>query len=398
MGKGRRLVENGLLVLATLLVLFVILEVAARVVLYASGDEDRFLRYASLRQFEARKDLAASYLKYTPHRYLGYIPTPGYVAGDNRHNELGYRDDPILLPKPAGEFRIVCLGGSTTYTPSVGAYEYSYPNVLERELHERGYNHVNVINGGVDGWTSYETLVNFAFRVIDLEPDMIIVHHGLNDTYARMVWPPEAFQGDNSGFRIDAASNIFMPSIFEYSTLIRGILIRTGRIQPHTALQAAFDHHRKDTFFAFEYEKQQAGGRYPEGVFEHVSPADMFEANDDAFFRRNIEHLILLAQHHGVKTVLATIPCFPEFGDSARAWPLLKCPEFLAECEKANGMLEEEADQNGAAFFDFARVFPKEAAYFQDGVHVTFEGVKVKGKLFADFLVESGLLGDKDGL
>ena len=388
----RRLVENALLVVVSLAILFVVLEVAARVVLYASGDADRFLRYASLRQFQARRDLAAPYFKYQPHRYLGYVPTPNYTtAKHNRHNALGYRDDEIVLPKPAGEFRIVCLGGSTTYTPSVGHYKYSYPNMVEQELNARGYGHVNVINGGVDGWTSHETLINFALRIVELDPDLIIVHHGINDVFARVVWPPEAYQGDNSGFRSPLVSDVFMPSIFEYSTVIRGLLIRWGRVEPHTALHTAIDRHHEDTFHAAAYDAQQRDGTYPDGVFNEADLATMFATNTPAYFRRNIEQLVVLAKYHGVQVVLATIVYAPDPEAHPAIRPLASSPEFVAECERSRTILRSIAETFEVAFFDFAEVFPKDPQYFIDEAHVTFEGVQLKGKLFADYLIENGL-------
>ncbi len=389
----RRFFMNGLLVATSLAVLFIVLEVVARIVLLTSGDPDRFFRYASLRQFQKRRDLAAPYLKYQPHRYLGYTPTPNYATDKgNKHNALGYRDDEIAMPKPAGEYRIVCVGGSTTYTPLVGDYRYSYPNVLEQELHARGYGHVSVINAGVDGWTSHETLINFMLRVVELNPDMLIVHHGINDVFARVIWPPSAYQGDNSGYREPLVSHVTMPSIFEYSTVIRGLLIRRGLIQPHTALHSSFDRYRGDTFRAVEYDTQQHDGTYPAGVFEEAGLDDIFAANPPAYFRRNIEHLVVLAKHHGIQVVLSTIAYAQRPASNPEIRPLASSPEFLAECDAAHDILQEIANENAVNFFDFAEIFPKEEVLFRDEAHVTFEGVQIKGRLFADYLVENALV------
>jgi len=85
------------------------------------------------------------------------------------------------MPKPAGQFRIVCLGGSTTYTSDVKDYRDSYPYLLEKYLKAQGYNDVTVVNAGAGSWSSWESLINFQFRVLDLDPDLIIVYHGIND-------------------------------------------------------------------------------------------------------------------------------------------------------------------------------------------------------------------------
>ena len=97
-----------------------IAELAARVWLRGFASEGQFRLYASLEQQVQRSTATGeSPFKYLPHNYLGYVPAPGYVLGKNRHNDLGFRGGPVLIPKPQGEFRIVCLGGSTTYTSFV---------------------------------------------------------------------------------------------------------------------------------------------------------------------------------------------------------------------------------------------------------------------------------------
>ena len=383
---------NALLAVGSLLVLFVVLEVAARVVLYASGDQDRFARYASARQLQARPDLASQYLKYEPHRYLGYIPTPDYAAADNRHNSMGYRDAEIACPKPEGVFRIVCLGGSTTYTPTIGHYQYAYPKLLEKELHGRGLADIEVINAGASAWTSYETLINFALRVVELEPDLIIVQHGINDVFARMVWPPQAYQGDNSGYRRPAAHGVFMPGILEHSTLIRGVMIRLGLTQPHSRYFIGLNDHHAGHFQGLEYERQVAQGAYPQAVFEEAGLAEIFAANSADFFRRNLEHLVVLAKHNGVGVVLASIAMGSPGEGKGGKRPLVSSPEFRAEWEKANRTMAQVANELDVSYFDCAAVFPKDEELYVDGLHVTFEGGQLKGKLFADYLVENGLV------
>ena len=82
--------------------------------------------------------------------------------------------------KPLGEYRIACLGGSTTYTTSVEDWRLSYPALLEHELHNAGLGSVCVLNCGAAGWSSWESLINLETRVLDLDPDLIVVYHAIN--------------------------------------------------------------------------------------------------------------------------------------------------------------------------------------------------------------------------
>ncbi len=378
-----------LALLASLALTAVLVEVGARVYLHRFADEESFLRYASLTELDERllaKGRQGAERRYTPHRYLGYIPTPGYREGENRHNALGYRGDEIPVPKPAGEFRIACLGGSTTYTGAVEDYRRAYPQLLEKELHARGRPFVRVINAGGESWTSWESLVNLEFRLLDLEPDLIVDYDGINDVHARLVWPPRAYRGDNSGRRIPNISELTIPSLAEYSTFLRILLVRAGRIAPHADLSRNIDR-APETWRAPGLWRQWRDGSYPSGVFQRVGLGRIFEENPPVFFRRNLESLVAVARAHGARTVLATVTVSPAFDDAIGA-----SPEYLQALAEMNDVMRQVAEETGAHLFDFAAVMPNGRRYFADSEHVNERGSALKARLFADELVEHGLV------
>lgn len=376
---GQKLLLSALSVLVT----FIALEVAARIWINHLAGERRFLKYASLKQLQKKR--ADVKPRYTPHRYLGHCLTPNYVKGKNRHNSLGYRSDEIITPKPEGQFRIFCMGGSTTYTTEVEDYRMSYPSLLEKELKERGYANVRVINAGVGSWTSWESLINFEMRILDLAPDMIIIYHGVNDILSRMVWPPEAYRGDNSGATRPVVMS--MPSIFEYSTLLRYLMIRMGLIKPHSSIDRQLDP-VPDTYYALEFHNQKVEQTYPDGIFKKVSVREMLSVNGPKYFKRNLEHIILIADSRGVETVLATFAHSPLFTDV----PIVASEECASAYAEMNETLKSIAHEMGVHLFDFAGQFPPDKRYYTDGLHVNVEGAKLKARLFADWLSENDLV------
>lgn len=376
---GRKLLSYLLVVLIT----FIALEVIARIWINNFAGERRFLKYASLRQLQKKYTHAKP--RYTPHRYLGHYLTPNHVKGRNKHNSLGYRSDEIVLPKPEGQFRIVCMGGSTTYTTDVENYQMSYPSLLEKELQARGYGNVSVINAGVGSWTSWESLINFELRVLDLDPDMIIVYHAVNDILARLTWPPEAYRGDNSGSTRPPVMS--MPSILEYSTLLRYLMIRAGLVKPHSSIDRNIDA-PPDTYYATAFYDQKVRQTYPDGMFEKVSAKDMLMTNEPEYFKRNIEHIALIANYRGIKTILATFAYSPEFTTQ----PTVATEEYKAAYVEMNETLKSVAREMSVNLFDFASVFPADKQYYTDGLHVTVEGAELKAKLFADYIVENRLI------
>ena len=135
--------------------------------------------------------------------YLLYTSAPNYRDPEFglQHNEDGYRGLATPMDRRPGVYRILCLGGSTTYGTGVGRWEDAYPAVLERLLREDlpdGYHDVEVINGGLTWGTSAEMLTHYHFKYHYYRPDLVIINEGLNDAegYTLPYYHP-----DNSNWR-----------------------------------------------------------------------------------------------------------------------------------------------------------------------------------------------------
>ncbi len=383
---------NLLLLLVTSVLMLAAGEWYVRYTLYHTNDAQLFLRYASIHDLYARPEFAARYLRFAPHRYLGYFPTPNFERDDLTHNSLGYKDDEIALPKPPDEFRVVCMGGSTTYTATVGNTQFSYPKLLEKELRQQGYSNVRVINAGCDGYTSYESLINYAFRISGLDPDMLIVMDGLNDTLARIVWPHEAYKGDNSGFRVPLQDNVVLIPWYDQSALVRAVRVRLGFAESHFALRTLYDLQNGANFLGFEWEEQQAKGTYPQGILRDISLAQMLEANTDAYLLRNLSYLIAMAQADGVKTVVVSTPRSPQAVPRAGTRPIVTSPDFLSAWSKSDQGMKALAERTGAAWYDLAADYPQNADLFDDGMHTSLEGTQETARIMSKWLMRSGLL------
>ena len=83
-------------------------------------------------------------------------------------------------PHSKDSYRIMCIGGSTTWGDGAPDSIYTYPAQLEIYLNSKGYN-VNVINAGVPYHTSLDVLMRFVTKGIYYRPDMLLIHTGLND-------------------------------------------------------------------------------------------------------------------------------------------------------------------------------------------------------------------------
>ncbi len=366
------------------------LEVAFQIFISGFAGREHFSRYASLEHYRKRTGGDQWWFGLlTPHRYLGYTLVPGLVDGKNRHNSLGFRGEEIPIPKPKNEFRIVCIGASTTYSIMVPEYALSYPALLEKELRNKGFGNVRVVNAGVPAWTSYENLVSYLFRVQEIEPDLIIVKEAFGDVVCRLVWPPDAFKSDNSGCLAPNMAPRRIP-FYEESALARVLLIESGHLLPASAMSQSVYNQAVSHHF-IEFAEQRFGGTYPSGIFKSVPVSRMFEASTTRFFRRNIEDLVSLARANGVKTVIMTFP----YSDSLTAY--FGVPGFKEAVDQHNDIIRNVSAGKGHPLIDMAALFPRETEYWSpDGIHANHKGTALEAKTVARFLIENRILVESD--
>jgi len=111
----------------------------------------------------------------------GMIPNLDYY-GWFKINSLGLRGEEVSVERPPNVFRIACLGASTTFDIGSVGKDLPWPEVLQKQLRsilpER---RIEVINLGIPGCTSLDSLINLQFRALDLDPDLVIFYHAHND-------------------------------------------------------------------------------------------------------------------------------------------------------------------------------------------------------------------------
>ncbi len=349
------------LVLISVFFTLLILEVAMRIWLDFIAPEDVSLEY-SLYSYLSPDDQ-----RYVRHHYLNYYPNPGYHRGKTHHNSLGYRNDEFPAKKPEGVYRIVLLGGSTTYDIGIDDNDKTWSAQMERILRDKyGYKNVEVINAGVGGYNSWETLINLEFRVLDVDPDLIIEYEGTNDVHARFV-DPASYRGDDSGRR----KQWDPPSIFflEHSALFRVILRKLGVTQ-----QVGIGN--------FITPRTAYG---PSSVAKR-NPMELLKKNPPIYFERNLNNMVAISKANGVEMLFSTWAYSPYLDDYAST------DYYQKGFEENNEVVKEVARKNEIPVFDFAAVMPKDKKYWHDGRHVNELGAEKMAELFAEYIHDNGLI------
>lgn len=94
-------------------------------------------------------------------------------------NSIGLRGSD-LTPEKTG-YRILALGNSCTFGWGVEndrTWVKELENILARETDRKD---IEVINGGIPGYTSYQGKLLFANELISLKPDMVLIMYAWND-------------------------------------------------------------------------------------------------------------------------------------------------------------------------------------------------------------------------
>lgn len=308
---------------------------------------------------------------YVTHPVLGKVPKAGAVLEGRetsiRINSLGFRGAEVALDKPAGTFRIACLGGSTTFGLYCRDNDHTWPALLEQRLRavypDRD---IEVINAGVPGYTMTNSLANFRERVQPLKPNLVIIYHGPNDlSYEQR----RVFGGDHSDAEADGVWPVTQ-WLTEQSLLFRKVV---KNIHVHWAsTQGPVRHDRLP-----DEAVQRIGDRLKalvaacqaEGVDVVVCTiATQFRADQPDAMRRHAAGTALYYNKH------------------------LSLGGLIEAYDQINAAVRALGRAPGLVLADVAGGVPGDGAHFGDSVHFTDAGTAKVAGCLADAIVQSGLV------
>lgn len=274
-------------------------------------------------------------------------------------NSSGFNDVEWSRTKTPGVPRILCLGSSTTEGGNPSAREGSYPHFLERTLESRTGRDFEVLNAGISGWTSAEVLVAWFLNLQDLEPDLVVIHEGVNDLLPRF---RADFRADYTHWRVPCSDS-------RASELVRLLAHSDLFLQLRLQRHGVPDIQTLTRTDPTRFEPLMKEGRLPSATA--------------AAFHRNVASIARHARRLGAEVALMTMPWDPT-SDLDPVWAF-----GMAE---HNRLLAELAAEQGYILVDAARAFEERASElapeFLDFVHVTPRGNEVKAELVAEALAE----------
>ena len=307
---------------------------------------------------------------YAPHPFIGYVLQPGAISDPKRKrtyqvNSLGFRGEEVLREKPEGTYRIVCIGGSTTWGWDSYSDDKTWPAILQRTLKSSGglpgdAKRVEVINAGVPGYTLMESFVNLKMRVLPLEPDLVIVYHAAND--ARVIARGDVLPDYTHMRRVwsEPAPPTFLARLSNQSQLLGLIL----------------------------------GAESEQGDLDHILHVPGFEnlpireaADVDeglAIIGTTLREMNALTRAHNTQLALCT------FAWSRDPHPKPNMQDWMdhqvALMERVNEVIRSVAQSEGALLIDVNANGPKTREEFTDIIHLTDAGRRKVAKTIANAL------------
>ncbi len=175
-GSLRSMFFNLLLTAVVLLLCAIAMEGALRVLFARSLDFSiEMWKYAV--QLKRPVDDPQLGFAHAPNRSAFLMGVPVSI------NSRGYRDAEYSEAKPAGTYRIIALGDSTTF--GWGApIEQTAAKILERKLNQTtgtGYSRFEVINAGVGNYGSVQEVAHYRTYDRAMHPDAVVLEYFIND-------------------------------------------------------------------------------------------------------------------------------------------------------------------------------------------------------------------------
>ena len=231
-------------------------------------------------------------------------------------------------------------------------------------------------------YTSYETLINLQLRLLDLKPNLIIIYHGVNDVHARLVWPHEAYKGDNSGYRqsIYEQNLEHATSFWTYFNLGRIVKAKFSTHQSNDKKRERFGLAPTARFYELRY--QRGMKTYPDGIFKEASVAEILHENSPQYFKRNLEYMVSAARANEVSVLLSTFAFCPDTAKPS-TYGFRPLKEAI---EEHNQIIESISVEKAVPLIDLATLFPKDTSLYVDDIHVNQKGSEIKASIFGKYL------------
>lgn len=297
-------------------------------------------------------------------------PHKGYFI-----NTAGYRGPDFAITKPKGITRIVIVGGSSAFDvnskDSNDREGTDWPHFAERLLKKKGFENIELINAGIPGHASFDSLGRLYSQLWIYEPDYVLLYNSWNDIkYFRKLTPENPLI---SLIEPDEKPNPFL----EYQGW-------WDRLLSHSQLYVKF-------------RNQYYGWKFPvdrEGVIAEGEYQDAFSSYAVRQYRLNVELFADACRNIGATPIFLTEATLVSPNNSAEErkligyhYQLLTHSALVKALEETYQVIRSIGQEKQVAVLDITKEFNGHRELFTDHVHLTARGSEQLAKRVAEFMV-----------
>ena len=126
---------------------------------------------------------------FVPHPFTNWSLNPNYKNknGENEHTYEGFKKTTNsnsvlnLISKNKYDFKIICIGGSSTHCQEMKTFDLTWPSRLNTKLNNYDDNNILVINFGVGAWNTLQSYIRCITWFPSIKPDLLVFYHSKND-------------------------------------------------------------------------------------------------------------------------------------------------------------------------------------------------------------------------
>jgi hypothetical protein len=302
-------------------------------------------------------------------------------------NQFGWRGQELSLKKPARTIRIACVGASTTVDGH--SLRYSYPELLQYWLNlwakENNYKvRFEVINAGREGIGSRDIAAIVHYEIIPMNVDYVIYYEGSNqfDPHSMVSFAPEITLGQPppdlvpNFANVESSDKSWLDQLSEYSALAA----RLRSLVEQATLSGTEPPKPEQTFFL------------PDGADEFKpNRAQLAGALSLRHILLDLDKIKKDLDSKDIKFLLATFDWFAYDGlvlDPARHrvlygylnrvyWPI-SYANMRRMADFQNRVFQMWAAENNVPIIDVAGQMPKHPDLYDDAIHNTQMGIRVR--------------------
>lgn len=297
-------------------------------------------------------------------------------------------DQELEYNKLPDEIRIATIGGSTTANVNL-QFDKNWPGYIGGSLQKDFPNkHFRIINAGVPGFDTSQSVANLALRVMPFKPDIVIIYHAYNDLKAirnNIVFRPDYSHIHTLPYGFHKEPNFMLKMLNNSMFYVR---MRNKKLEANKTLSKL--ERLKD----------------PMGTANRISSIPEYAENT---FEQHIRILINIARAGGSKVILSTFATLHDpkldytksetinslsdfqkqnLGSMLDFTPGLTLEGIFDGISRYNDVIRNIAAEEECVLVDNANELPHMEQYFVDRVHFSKAGAEYMANNFYSDIVQ----------